>query len=76
MTPSLTLTPTPSPAPRKATLEIRVTDDPPQGVTKILLTVSQIDVHAGGSSEDAGWQTVVSGPWSLTWFRSPAWKRY
>ena len=46
----------------KATLEIRVTDAPPEGVTKILLTISQIDVHKGGSSDDAGWQSVVTGP--------------
>ena len=46
----------------KATLEIRVTDAPPEGVTEILLTISQIDVHKGGSSDDAGWQSVVTGP--------------
>ena len=47
---------------RKATLEIRVTDAPPDGVTKILLTVSQIDVHESRSDGDTGWQTIVAGP--------------
>ena len=63
-TPSATETPAPTlkPVARKANVEIRVTDAPPEGVTKILLTVSQIDVHRGGSSDDAGWQTVVAGP--------------
>ena len=57
-----TLLPTPSPVSQKATLEVRATDDPPRGVTKILLTVSGIEVHQGGSSDDAGWQAVIPGP--------------
>ena len=59
-------TSTPAPAAtlpeRKATLEVRVTDAPPEGVTKILLIVSQIDVHQSGSDDDTGWQTIVAGP--------------
>ena len=61
-TATTTLAPTPSPVPLKATLEIRATDDPPRGVTKILLTVSGIEVHQGGSSDEVGWQTVIPGP--------------
>ena len=43
-------------------MEIRATDAPPEGVTKILVTASQIEVHQGGSSDETGWQILVPGP--------------
>ncbi|MCI0844096.1 MAG: DUF4382 domain-containing protein, partial [Chloroflexi bacterium] len=45
-----------------ATLEIRVTDAPPEGVTKILLTVENIEVNVSTGETGGGWQTVVSEP--------------
>ena len=62
-TPTATAPPAPTgSAPRAAILEIRVTDAPPEGVTKILVTASQIEVNKGGGAEETGWQTVVPGP--------------
>ena len=43
----------------RANLEIRATDAPPEGVTKILVTVSSIEVQKAGGD---GWQVVVPGP--------------
>ncbi len=52
-------------SPKPASLEVRVTDAPPDGVTKILLTVESIEVNAGGGAEAPGWQTVIEGPISF-----------
>ena len=46
----------------EGTLEIRVTDQPSDGVTSILVTVSNIEVNVSGDSEDAGWRTVIAQP--------------
>ena len=46
----------------EGTLEIRVTDQPTDGVTSILVTVSNIEVNVSGDSEDAGWRTVIDQP--------------
>jgi len=46
----------------EGTLEIRVTDQPADGVTSILVTVSNIEVNLSGDSEDAGWRTVIAQP--------------
>ena len=53
-------TPTGSTVPSdKGNLQVRAMDAPPDGVTKILITVSSIEVQrAGGDS----WQVVVPGP--------------
>ena len=41
-------------------LEIRVTDAPPEGVTRIDVTVSEIQVHKGDiEDEEEGWITVI-----------------
>jgi len=65
-TPTSTLSPTPTAASpvtsEEGTLEIRVTDQPPDGVTSILVTVSNIEVNVSGDSEDAGWRTVIAQP--------------
>ena len=46
----------------KATLEIRVTDAPPDGVTKILLTVKDVEVNTSTGETGSGWQTIISEP--------------
>ena len=51
--------PTGSGSTEKATLRIGATDAPPEGVTKILITVSNIQVQASGADP---WLTVVAGP--------------
>ena len=73
-TPTSALPPTPTSTPSPAqtaaspvtseegTLEIRVTDQPADGVTSILVTVSNIEVSVSGDSEDAGWRTVIAQP--------------
>lgn len=48
--------------PKDATLEIRVTDAPPEGVTKILLTVKDVEVNTATGETGGGWQTIVSDP--------------
>ena len=58
-------TPAPSPTatveapPETGVLEVRVTDAPPEGVTKILVTVNNIEVHLAGGGEEKGWMTVI-----------------
>ena len=52
-------TPTGAQPGQKATLRIWATDAPPKDVTKILITVSEIQVQSSG---DEPWLTVVSGP--------------
>jgi plastocyanin len=60
--PGATAAPT---SPEPASLEVRVTDAPPGGVTKILLTVENIEVNAAGGAEEPGWKMVVEGPLSF-----------
>ena len=47
---------------KTGTLEIRVTDQPADAVSSILVTVKDIEVHLSGGQEKSGWQTVVEGP--------------
>lgn len=42
------------------TVEVRVKDAPPPGVTKVLVTTRNIQVHKAGAGDDSGWETVVS----------------
>jgi hypothetical protein len=60
--PGATTAPT---SPEPASLEVRATDAPPGGVTKILLTVENIEVNAAGGAEEPGWKMVVDGPLSF-----------
>ena len=46
-------------------MEIRVTDAPPEGVEKILITVENIEVNAVLEETEAGWQTVIAEPKSF-----------
>ena len=42
-------------------LEVRVTDAPPEGVTSIVVTVNNIQVHqAGAADEESGWLTLFA----------------
>lgn len=49
-------------APQPAMLEVRVTDAPPDGVTKILLTVENIEVNVAEGVVGGGWEIIVEGP--------------
>ena len=40
-------------------LEVRVTDAPPEGVSHIVVTVSEIQVHKVGPDEDSGWIPII-----------------
>ena len=55
-----TLSPTAQPGSGQATLEIRVTDAPPDGVSKILITVGNVEVNRSEGPSPTGWETVVS----------------
>ena len=41
-------------------LQVRVTDAPPEGVSAIVVTVSNIEVHKAGAREGEGWITLFS----------------
>ena len=56
---SPTPTPTASPLPRLAVLEVRVTDAPARQVSKVLVTVDNIQVNSAMGETEAGWNTVV-----------------
>ena len=47
-----------APSPTTGGLDVRVTDAPPEGVTRIDITVSNIDVHKADVEEGEGWITV------------------
>ena len=40
-------------------LEVRVTDAPPQGVSEILVSVDDIQIHKAGAGEGSGWITII-----------------
>jgi len=40
-------------------LEVRATDAPPQGVSEILVSVDDIQVHKAGAGEGSGWITII-----------------
>ncbi len=44
----------------KGNIEVRVTDAPPQEVTKILITAKKLEVHRTNVDEESGWTTVLS----------------
>ena len=46
------------PSPTTGGLELRVTDAPPEGVTRIDVTVSNIEVHKADAEEEDGWINV------------------
>ena len=41
------------------TVEVIVKDAPPPGVTKVLVTTKNIQVHKAGAGDDSGWETVI-----------------
>lgn len=43
-------------------LEVRATDAPPQGVSEILVSVDDIQVHKAGAGEGSGWVTIIEEP--------------
>ena len=43
-------------------MEVRVTDAPPEGVSKILITAENIEVNIAEAGTESGWQTVIPGP--------------
>ena len=59
--PTATATPQATEAP-SGSLEVRVTDQPANDVSAVVLTVQNIEVHVSGSGGESGWQTVVEGP--------------
>jgi hypothetical protein len=50
--------PAPAPEPETGTIQVRATDAPAKGVTKILVSVSGIEVHQA-DADDFTWQTLV-----------------
>ena len=46
------------PSPDTGSLDLRVTDAPPEGVTRIDVTVSNIEVHKADAEEEEGWIDV------------------
>ena len=59
-TPAATPEPTSPPSPEMSTLEVRVTDDPaPEGVTKILVTVNNIEANLAAGEVSGGWITII-----------------
>ena len=43
-------------------MEIRVTDQPADAVSSIVVTIANIEVHSSGGEENSGWITVVEEP--------------
>jgi hypothetical protein len=41
----------------KGTVEVRVTDAPPEGVTSFVIHTDEVDIHKAGAEED-GWEEV------------------
>lgn len=63
-TPAVEATATSSaqPGSGQATLELRVTDAPLEGVTKIEITVGSVEVNRSEGPSPVGWETVISEP--------------
>ena len=65
-----TSTPTSTPIPtstvtgaRPSTLEVRVTDDPPpKGVSRVEVTVGDVEVNMASADTEGGWSVVATGP--------------
>lgn len=47
------------------TLEVRVTDQPADDPTEIVLTVENVEVHRSGGDDTSGWQMVAAGPFEF-----------
>ncbi|MBI4233835.1 MAG: DUF4382 domain-containing protein [Chloroflexi bacterium] len=54
--------PAATPAPAPGTVEVRVTDAPPEGVTKVMVYASKIEVQRAGADGEAGWATILESP--------------
>ncbi|MEK7777887.1 MAG: DUF4382 domain-containing protein, partial [Chloroflexota bacterium] len=54
--------PTPTVAPATGTVQVRVTDAPPDGVSKVMVTASKIEAQTSGADGEAGWTTIVETP--------------
>ncbi|MEE8618633.1 MAG: DUF4382 domain-containing protein, partial [Dehalococcoidales bacterium] len=52
--PEPTPTPTPTPAVERGTIEIRVTDPPPPGVSSANVTLTKLEVHQVSDNESGG----------------------
>ena len=48
---------------RPSTLEVRVTDDPPpKGVSRVEVTVGDVEVNMASADTEGGWSVVATGP--------------
>lgn len=54
--------PSPSVAARAGTVEVRVTDAPPEGVSEVLVTLTKIEAQRSGATGESGWATIVESP--------------
>ncbi len=59
---SPTAAPAPTSAPSTGTVEIRVTDAPPQGVTKVMIAATSIEAQRSNAQGESGWVTIVENP--------------
>ena len=57
--PTATPRPTAEAQPTTGTVEVRVTDAPPEGVSAIVLTLSEIEAHDAGAADEKGWITLI-----------------
>ena len=51
-----------APSATAGTVEVRVTDKLPEGVSKVLVTASQIEAQRTGPDGNAGWSTILESP--------------
>ena len=52
----------PTPTAGSGTLEVRVTDQPADAVSSILVTLKDIEVHVSGGAQASGWRTIIGEP--------------
>ena len=62
--PPTATTPPPTVGPT-GTLEVRVTDQPADDPTEIVLTIENVEVHRSGGDDESGWQMVAEGPFEF-----------
>ena len=62
--PPTATTPPPTVGPT-GTLEVRVTDQPADDPTEIVLTIENVEVHRSGGDDESGWQMVAAGPFEF-----------
>ena len=60
-----TATTPPSTVGPTGTLEVRVTDQPADDPTEIVLYIENVEVHRSGGDEESGWQMVAAGPFEF-----------